>query len=214
MAKRTTQNRTVEVILLQNDKHLGEKYEIVRVKPIFARNVLLPKGIAIFADAAAKNNYKQKMEAAAVTRTKKATSLEELFVKITNDEGIEITRKANKDHTLYAKVDEHDIVEKIKEIYGIEVEPHFFKLKKKLSEAGVFAVVFAYKDLKREITVKIKGELSGKDAKDAEEAENQKQQAEAQEEVKKTKEELKAEREVKKAADKAEKIAKLKEKYK
>jgi large subunit ribosomal protein L9 len=219
MAKRSIKNRTIEVILLQNDKHLGEKYEIVRVRPIFARNVLLPKGIAIFADAAAKNNYKQKMEAATAARSKKATSLEELFAKIANDEGIEITRKANKDYTLYAKVDEHDIADKIKEIYGIEVEPHFFKLKKKLTEAGIFNVIFAYNDLKREITVKIKAELSGKDAKEAEAQESSlssdsNSEGQTQEETKKTKEEIKAEREAKKAADKAEKIAKLKEKYK
>ena len=215
MAKRTAKNRTIEVILLQSDKHLGEKYEIVRVKPIFARNILLPKGIAVFADAAAKNNYKQKMEAATAARTKKATSLEDLFSKISADEGIEIARKANKDHTLYAKVDEHDIADKIKEIYGVEVEPHFFKLKKKLAEAGTYTIVFAYNDLKREIIVKIKGELSGKDAKDAEKEESEKLKGESTnaEEVK-TKEELKAERDAKKAAEKAEKIAKLKEKYK
>ncbi|MDR0608388.1 MAG: 50S ribosomal protein L9 [Candidatus Peribacteria bacterium] len=217
MAKRITKNKTVEVILLQNDKYLGEKYEITRVKPIFARNVLFPKGIAVFADAAAKNNYKQKMEAATAARAKKATNLEELFAKISADEGIEITRKANKDHTLYAKVDENDIADKIKEIYGIDIEPHFFKLKKKLSEVGTFNVVFAYNDLKREITVKIKGELSGKDAKAAEAAQNGPTETTAEgkpTEEQKTKEELKAEREEKKAADKAEKIAKLKEKYK
>ncbi|MDR2541386.1 MAG: 50S ribosomal protein L9 [Candidatus Peribacteria bacterium] len=212
MARRTQQNRTIEVILLQNDKYLGEKYEIVRVKPIFARNVLLPKGIAVFADAAAKNNYKQKMDAATAARSKKASNLEELFAKISADEGIEITRKANKDNTLYAKVDEHDIAEKIKEVYGIEVDSHLFKLKKKLTEVGTFNIVFAYNDLKREITVKIKGELSGKDAKEVEEA--AKAETATTEEVQKSKEELKAEREVKKATEKAEKIAKLKEKYK
>jgi hypothetical protein len=157
------------------------------------------------------------MEAASSARAKRATSLEELFVKIANDDGIEITKRANKDHTLYAKVDEHDIADKIKEIYGIDVEPHFFKLKKKLTEAGTFNVVFAYNDLKREITIKIKGELSGKDAKDAEKEESEKAKEgneETVEETKKTKEEIKAEREAKKAVEKAEKIAKLKEKYK
>ena len=209
MAKRSATNRTIEVILLQNDKYLGEKYEIVRVKPIFARNVLLPNGIAVFADKAAKNNYKQKMEAAATSRAKKATSLEDLFAKISADEGIEIVRKANKDNTLYAKVDEHDIVEKIKEVYQVEVESHLFKLKKKLSEAGTYTIVFAYNDLKREVVVKVKGELSGKDLKDAEKAEEA-----VVEEVKKTKEEMKAERDEERAKEKAEKIAKLKEKYK
>ena len=207
MAKRSATNRTIEVIMLQNDKHLGEKYEIVRVKPIFARNVLFPNKIAILADKEAKNNYAQKMEAAKASREKKAASLEDLFSKITADEGIEITRKANKDNTLYAKVDENDIAEKIKEVYGIEVESHLFKLKKKLSEVGTYSVAFAYNDLKREITVKILGEVD-KNVKKEEEKE------EVKEEVVKTKEEIKAEREAAKAKEKAEKIAKLKEKYK
>ena len=206
MAKRLSSNRTIEVIMLQNDKHLGEKYEIVRVKPIFARNVLFPNKIAILADKEAKNNYAQKMEAARVSREKKAASLEDLFSKITADDGIEITRKANKDNTLYAKVDENDIAEKIKEVYGIEVESHLFKLKKKLNEVGTYSVAFAYNDLKREITVKILGEVD-KNAKKEEEKEEVK-------EVVKTKEEIKAEREAAKAKEKADKIAKLKEKYK
>lgn len=206
MAKRSATNRTIEVIMLQNDKHLGEKYEIVRVKPIFARNVLFPNKIAILADKEAKNNYAQKMEAAKISREKKAASLEDLFSKIAADNGIEITRKANKDNTLYAKVDENDIVARINEIYGIKVEPHLFKLKKKLNEVGTYPVVFTYNDLKREVVVKIIAEVD-KSAKKEEEKEEVK-------EVVKTKEEIRAEREAAKAKEKAEKIAKLKEKYK
>ena len=206
MAKRLSSNRTIEVIMLQNDKHLGEKYEIVRVKPIFARNVLFPNKIAILADKEAKNNYAQKMEAARVSREKKAASLEDLFSKIIADDGIEITRKANKDNTLYAKVDENDIAARINEIYWMEVEPHLFKLKKKLNEVGTYSVVFAYNNLKREITVKILAEVDEKAAK--------KEEKEEVKEVVKTKEEIKAEREAAKAKEKADKIAKLKEKYK
>ena len=206
MAKRLSANRTIEVIMLQNDKHLGEKYEIVRVKPIFARNVLFPNKIAILADKEAKNNYAQKMEAAKASREKKAASLEDLFSKITADEGIVITRKANKDNTLYAKVDENDIAARISEIYGMEVEPHLFKLKKKLNEVGTYPVAFAYNDLKREVVVKIVAEVDEKAAK--------KEEKEEVKEVVKTKEEIKAEREAAKAKEKAEKIAKLKEKYK
>lgn len=206
MAKRSAVNRTIEVIMLQNDKHLGEKYEIVRVKPIFARNVLFPNKIAILADKEAKNNYAQKMEAARISREKKAASLEDLFSKITADGGIEIVRKANKDNTLYAKVDENDIVEKIKDIYGIEVESHLFKLKKKLNEVGTYPIVFTYNDLKREVVVKITAEVDEKAQKE--------EKKEEVKEVVKTKEEIRAEREAAKAKEKAEKIAKLKEKYK
>ena len=206
MAKRLSVNRTIEVIMLQNDKHLGEKYEIVRVKPIFARNVLFPNNIAILADKEAKNNYAQKMEAAKASREKKAASLEDLFSKISADEGIELIRKANKDNTLYAKVDENDLAAKINEVYGIEVEPHLFKLKKKLSEVGTYNVTFAYNNLKRDITVKVTAEIDEKAQKE--------EKKEEVKEVVKTKEEIRAEREAAKAKEKAEKIAKLKEKYK
>lgn len=117
MPKRKLENKTIEVILLQSNKHLGEKFEIVRVKPIFARNILLPKNMAVLADLSNKNKFAQKMAAAETERKKKATGLEDLFTKLTNDEGIVLVRKANADNTLYAKVDEHDIAAKINEIY-------------------------------------------------------------------------------------------------
>ena len=148
--------------MLQDDKHLGEKYEIVAVKPIFARNVLLPQNIAVLADKANKNKYEQKMQAAIVARTKKAASLDELFAKMAENGGVELTRKANKDRVLYAKVNESDIAEAIKEAYGIEVDSHLFKLKKKINEVGSFVVPFMYKDMKKEVTVVVKAERQKK----------------------------------------------------
>lgn len=214
MALRKIENKTIEVILLQSDKHLGEKYEIVKVKPIFARNVLLPKKIAVLADAANKHNLSIKMKTAENERKNKANSMEELFGKIHNDEWIVILRKANKDHTLYAKVDENDIVAKIKEIYGIEIDSHLFKLKKKITALGSHNVTFLYKTLKREIVVKV--EQDPEELKKHKETESTNKVEETKEEVKveKTKDEIKAEKEEKRKIEKAEKIKMLKEKYK
>ena len=207
MPRRTSKNRNIEVILLQDNKHLGEKYEIIGVKPIFARNVLFPQQIAVLADKANRNKHEQKMQAAIAARAKKASGLEELFAKMTENGGVKLLRKANKGKTLYAKVGETDITEAIKEAYGVEVEPHHLKLKKKLNEVGVFVVPFIYKDFKREISVTIEAEGGVQ-----EEAKVEVEAVEAAPE--KTKEELKAEREARRAAEKADKIAKLKEKYK
>ncbi len=207
MPRRTVTNRNIEVILLQDNKHLGEKYEIVAVKPIFARNVLLPQNIAVLADKANKNKYQQKMQAAVAARAKKAAGLEDLFTKMSENGGVKLIRKVNKDHVLYAKVSEHDIAEAIKETYGAEVDAHHLKLKKKLNETGTFLVPFLYKEMKKEVTVVIEAEAGAKEETKVEEK--------AEEVVvEKTKEELKAEREAKRAAEKADKIAKLKEKYK
>lgn len=156
--RRKPGNKMIEVILLVNDKHLGEKFEIVKVKPVYARNILLPKKMAILADTSSKNAYEQKMKAAEIERSKKAQSLDEVFTKIHEDGGITLIRKANKDNTLYAKVDENDIIETIKATYGVEIESHFFKLKKKLTAVGQYPVPFLYKSLKKELIVKIEAD--------------------------------------------------------
>ena len=167
---------------------------------------ILPKNIAVLADKANKNKYEQKMQAAVAARAKKAAGLEDLFAKMTENGGVKLVRKVNKDNVLYAKVNESDIAEAIKDTYGVEIESHYLKLKKKINEAGSYTIPFLYKDMKKEVVVIVEPEAGEK--------------VEVKEEVKeevvveKTKEELKAEREAKKAAEKAEKIAKLKEKYK
>lgn len=168
MAKRKVENKTIEVILLQSDRHLGEKYEIVKVKPIFARNILLPKAIAVLADAGNKNIYAQKMKAANESRKKKASDLEDLFMKIQSDNGLTITKKANKDNTLYAKVDEKDIVDAINTVYGIEVDSHLFKLKKKIAAIGSFTVPFLYKEIKKDVVVNVVAEKEVKKEEKAE----------------------------------------------
>ncbi|MCF7834430.1 50S ribosomal protein L9 [Candidatus Gracilibacteria bacterium] len=209
MPRRKAENKTIDVILLESDKHLGEKYEIVKVKPIYARNILFPKQMAVLADLQNRHNFAGKMKAAEEARKKKATNLEDLFMKIQNDEGIKIIRKANKDNTLYAKVDENDIAEKLKEIYGVEIESHLFRLKKKITQIGTFNVPFMYKDIKKELIVHVEAEVDPKAKKEVEMTVEEKK-----EEVKKTKEEIKAEKEAERAKKKAETIKRLKEKYK
>ncbi|EKD25279.1 MAG: hypothetical protein ACD_80C00089G0002 [uncultured bacterium (gcode 4)] len=217
MPKRKLENKTIEVILLQSDKHLGEKYEIVRVKPIFARNVLLPKQIAVLADAGSKNKFAQKMAAAEVERKKKASGLDDLFAKLHNVGGITIVRKANAEGTLYAKVDENDIATVINETYGTAVEPHYLKLKKKITTLGSFSVPFLYKELKKDVAVKV-----DQDPEEAEKIAKHKASKNAKKneevvvegQVKKTREEVMAEKEEAKQAKRAETIKRLKEKFK
>jgi large subunit ribosomal protein L9 len=212
MPRRKLENKTIEVILLVNDKHLGEKYEIVRVRPIYARNILLPQNLAVLADSVNQNAYGQKMKAATIEREKKAQSLDEVFAKIQEAGGITLVRKANKDHTLYAKVDEQDIITIIKELHGVDIEAHFFKMKKKLTSIGQFTIPFLYKALKKELIVTIEAdpEEEKKHKKGEDKGEETTQEVE---QVKKTKEEIMAEKEEARKIKKAETLKRLKEKY-
>lgn len=158
MPRRKLENRTIEVILLESNKHLGEKFEIVRVKPVFARNVLLPKNMAVLATANMVNRYSQKIKAAEKERVAKAEWFKWLLANIEKDGGLVFTGKVNKDGTLYAKIDEADIAKLVKETYKLDVEDHFFKMKKKITTIGDFVVPFLYKDIKWDIAVKVNAE--------------------------------------------------------
>lgn len=158
MPRRKLENRTIEVILLESNKHLGEKFEIVRVKPVFARNVLLPKNMAVLATANMVNRYSQKIKAAEKERVAKAEWFKWLLANIEKDWGLVFTGKVNKDGTLYAKIDESDIAKLVKETYKLDVEDHFFKMKKKITTIGDFVVPFLYKDIKWDIAVKVNAE--------------------------------------------------------
>lgn len=158
MPRRKAENRTIEVILLESNKHIGEKFEKVRVKPIYARNVLLPKNMAVLATADMINKYAQKMEAATKERQIKAEGFQWLLSNIQKDGWITFTGKVNKEGTLYAKIDESDIAKLIKDTYKVDVEDHFFKLKKKITAAGEYLVPFLYKELKGDVAVKVLAE--------------------------------------------------------
>ena len=158
MPRRKLENRTIEVILLESNKHLGEKFEIVRVKPVFARNVLLPKNMAVLATANMVNRYSQKIKAAEKERVAKAEWFKWLLANIEKDGGLVFTGKVNKDGTLYAKIDESDIAKLVKETYKLDVEDHFFKMKKKITTIGDFVVPFLYKDIKWDIAVRVNAE--------------------------------------------------------
>ena len=204
----------IEVILLVNDKHLGERFEIIKVKPVYARNILIPKKMAVLADSSSKNAYEQKMKAAEIERTKKSQSLDEVFTKIHEDGGITLVRKANKDNTLYAKVDENDLIEAIKEKYGVEIESHFFKLKKKLTAVGQYAVPFMYKSLKKELIVNIEADPEEQKKHKKSDEKSSDEKSDESDEKKKTKEEIKAEKEAERKVKKEETLKRLKEKYK
>ena len=158
MPRRKLENRTIEVILLESNKHLGEKFEIVRVKPVFARNVLLPKNMAVLATANMVNRYSQKIKAAEKERVAKAEWFKWLLASIEKDGWLVFTGKVNKDGTLYAKIDESDIAKLVKETYKLDVEDHFFKMKKKITTIWDFVVPFLYKDIKWDIAVKVNAE--------------------------------------------------------
>lgn len=158
MPRRKIENRKISVILLEDDKHLGERYEEVAVAPIFARNVLFPQNKAVPATAMTRHNFAAKMAAAEKARIAKTASLEDFLKKVESDGGIEFVGKVNENGLLYAKIDENDIANQLNEIYKTDINAHHIKLKNKLAEPGKYDVAYNYREISRTIPVTIKAE--------------------------------------------------------
>ena len=97
-----------EVILLQRVEKLGQMGEIVKVKPGFARNYLLPEGKAIRANAHNRERFERErvqLEAQNIKRREEAERLAERVGGMT----VVIIRQAGDSGSLYGSVTPRDI---------------------------------------------------------------------------------------------------------
>ena len=103
---------TVELILLQRVEKLGQMGEIVKVKPGFARNFLLPQKKAIRANKLNRDQFEQQrvqLEAQNLKRREEAERLAERMGGLT----VTVIRQAGESGSLYGSVSSRDISEAV-----------------------------------------------------------------------------------------------------
>ena len=142
----------MQLILVKDVEELGNAGEIVDVKPGFARNYLLPQGIAYRATAANMRkleNERRKLEEAAERTLLTASDLGGKL------EGVSVNFKvrAGEEGKLFGSVTSVDIAESLAE-QGIEVDRHLIQLHEPIKLLGVYKVpVHLHAAVKPEITV-------------------------------------------------------------
>ena len=111
----------MKVVLLKDVKSQGKKDDLITVSDGYARNYLIPRGLAVEADAKALNDIKNR-ETARLHRieTEKAAA-NEIKAKL---EGavVKIRGKAGADGKLFGSVTSADIADGLKKQHGIEVD--------------------------------------------------------------------------------------------
>lgn len=103
----------MEVILLDKVINLGDLGDIVKVKNGYARNFLIPTGLARRATAATRAEFEARraeLEAQAAERLAAAQALGE---KLTGF-NVKVTRKAGVDGRLFGSVTNHDVAHELK----------------------------------------------------------------------------------------------------
>lgn len=145
-------------ILLREDiESLGGRGEIVKVRAGYARNYLLPQGLATLAT---KGNIKQiELERAALLKkaaAEKATA--ELQAGQMSDIALDFERKSGDHGHLFGSVTSMDIAEALK-AKGYEIDRKRINLKDAIKETGAFTVpVKLHREVVIEIPVTVRGE--------------------------------------------------------
>lgn len=145
-------NSSVEVLLTEKIESIGEQGEIIRVKPGFARNYLLPQGLATVATEHNKRmveRHKQKQAALEVERIKDLRTRADAVGRYS----VTLEANANKEGQLYGSVLAVDISKALVSA-GHKVMPEDIRLEGPLKELGMYTVkVEFHPDVKTEVKV-------------------------------------------------------------
>ncbi|BDX36658.1 50S ribosomal protein L9 [Tenuifilaceae bacterium CYCD] len=145
----------MEIILLQDVSNLGNKDEIVKVKNGYARNYLIPNGMAITATQSAKKVLAENIKQRAHKEAKIKTDAEQIAKKM---EGLKLTIGAKTSSTgkIFGSVNTIQIAEALAE-KGFEIDRKVISLKEdQIKEIGTYT---AEVKLHREVKVAIEFEV-------------------------------------------------------
>ena len=132
---------TVEVVLKENLEHLGSIGDVVRVRRGYARNYLLPRGLAV---VASRGNVRQVEHEKAVQaqRVAKLRSAQEEVVAQLAKVTVMVAKEAGEDGKLFGSVTSNDVLEGLK-AKGVAVEIDKKKLvmpEQTIKEVGSYEV--------------------------------------------------------------------------
>jgi len=145
----------MEIILKQDVDKLGHKDDIVNVKPGYARNFLIPQGMAILATTTAKKIHSENLKQKAHKETKLKNDAEQLAKKI---EGItvRIPTKTSSTGKIFGSVNTIMISEAF-EKEGYEIDRKNITIKSEnIKEVGTYeATIKLYKSIKANISFEV-----------------------------------------------------------
>ncbi len=166
--------KTVQLLLTENVDNLGIVGDVVKVKPGYARNYLLPRGMATDPTPGNIERLAERRRQVEEEMRKLRQAQELMVGKL---EGYELTlqRSANDQGVLFGSVSQHDIAEAMR-ADGFEVEDRHIRIGHQIKRLDSYNIpIIIAQDLKTEIKVWVVSD------KPAEHLESEEEEAEAAE---------------------------------
>ena len=145
----------MKIILKQDVKTIGKKDEIHEVSDGYARNFLLPRGLAAPADAAALNQARTKSESKAHHEAEARAAAQELAARIAG-QTVSAKIKGGASGKLYGKVTGKEVAELLSKLTGTEIDKKKVELPSAIKEFGTYdATVRLYAGISVSFKVKV-----------------------------------------------------------
>ncbi len=113
----------MKLVLLQDVKSLGKKGQLVSASDGYARNFLIPKGLAKEANAQAMNEYKNAENSKKYKHDQEVAAAENAK-SILDGKTLEIKTKAGKSGKLFGAVTTKDVSVNIKSQFNLDIDKH------------------------------------------------------------------------------------------
>jgi large subunit ribosomal protein L9 len=148
----------MEIILQKEVENLGSQYELVKVKPGYARNFLIPRGLAVVATPSARKVMDEIIKQRAHKEEKFKKDAQALAVKL-KDVVLSIAAKAGENGKIFGSVNAIQLAEAIEKL-GYKVDRKNIDLKSDaVKSIGKYtANVKLYKDISAEVAFEVVAE--------------------------------------------------------
>ncbi len=148
----------MKVLLKQDVKTLGKKDTVVDVNDGYARNFLIPKGLAAEATTAIVNEVKAKQGAEKHRKDNELTDAKALAAKLAVLE-VSVTSKAGANGKLFGSITAKDIADRLKAQHGIALDKRMLVLPDAIKTLGLSEVeVKLYPGVSSKLKVRVEND--------------------------------------------------------
>jgi large subunit ribosomal protein L9 len=145
----------MEVILTNDVVKLGDKNDLVKVKPGYGRNYLIPQGLAIVANDSNKRAWEDMKRQDARREDKLMKELQSVVSKL-QAATVKVGAKAGTNEKLFGTVTSLQLADAIKKQLNIPIDRKKIQMPEEVKTLGAFvAVVDLHKDLKVELNFEV-----------------------------------------------------------
>ncbi len=148
----------MEVILKQDVKGTGKAGDIVKVSDGYARNKLIPGGLAIEATPANRKAFEREKAKAAEKLAQERAAAQE-FARRLEDRIVVVRTRVGENGRLFGAITSMDIANAIKEQLGEDVDKRKIVLNKPIKDTGVETIeIKLFQDINAKVVIRIEGD--------------------------------------------------------